>query len=64
MDFSNSFGSAQPKPSFLQNISAAIGGMSDGHGFMAAETKKRGMSDVDDTNLRQLQDNTSSMINL
>lgn len=26
------------------------------------EAKKRGMSDVDDTNIKQLQDNTSNMI--
>lgn len=48
---------------FLANISAALGGEDGSSGFVT-EAKKRGMSDVDDTNLRQLNDNASSSINL
>lgn len=41
------------------SISAALGSTNGHYKF---EAKKRGMSDVDETNIKQLQDNTSNMI--
>jgi hypothetical protein len=43
-------------------INAALGGDDGTTPNYRFESKKRGMSDVDDTNIRQLQDNTSNMI--
>ena len=43
------------------SISASLGS-NDDHYRYKFEAKKRGMSDVDETNIKQLQDNTSNMI--
>lgn len=42
---------------------AALSGMSgDENSKYKVEAKRRGMSDVDDTNIKQLQENTTNMI--
>jgi len=52
--------SAQINNKLFASITAAIG--VEGEDPYKIEAKKRGMSDVDDTNIKQLKDNTSNMI--
>lgn len=54
------FGKGKLNNQLFASISAAIGFEEDQP--YKVEAKQRGMSDVDDTNIRQLQNNTSNMI--
>jgi len=60
--FSNKFARSQLPQNAFSSISATLRGGEDQHRNYKFEAKKRGMSDVDETNVRQLQDNTSTMI--
>lgn len=53
----------QPQSSLPMGAFAALSGMSnDDDAKYRVEAKRRGMSDVDDTNIKQLQENTTNMI--
>ena len=59
----NTLGKSSISKNLFANISAAIGVEDNGENRKyRTEAKLRGMSDVDDTNIKQLQDNTSNMI--
>jgi len=62
MKLVNTVGKSNVSPNLFASLSAAIGGEDEDTRQYRLEARNRGVSDVDDTNIRQLQDNTSNMI--
>lgn len=52
MNFNSTFGKSQLPKNVFASISAALGGEDDENRQFRFEAKKRGMSDVDDSNIQ------------